>query len=135
MSYPIAELDGVDAETAKILKAEKIRTTGRLLDAARSLRLRKQLAAKTGFSEKQLLGWANMADRMRIKGVGEDNARLLAAAGVVTVRELKYRNPAKLAKAMAEANVKRKLVRTLPTERAVARWIAEAGKLEPKISY
>src|SRR5690242_18203730 len=135
MSYPIAELDGVDAEIAKILKAAGIRTTGRLLDAARSLRLRKQLAAKTGLPERQLLHFANMADRMRIKGVGEDNAKLLAAAGVVTIRELKYRNPAKLAKAMAEANAKRKLVRTLPTERAVGRWIAEAGKLEPKISY
>ena len=52
---------------------------------------------------------------MRIKGVGEDYAGLLQAAGVDTVKELKYRNPAKLARAMAEANAKRKLARVLPS--------------------
>ena len=62
---------------------------------------RKALAEKTGFDEKQILCWANMADRMRIKGVGEEYAELLQAAGVDTVKELKYRNPANLAKAMA----------------------------------
>jgi predicted flap endonuclease-1-like 5' DNA nuclease len=135
MSYPIADLDGMSGDVAKLLKAARIRTTGGLLEAARSSRGRKQLAAKTGLSEKLLLYWANMADRMRIKGVGEENAKLLEAAGVSTIRELKYRNPAKLAKAMAEANARRKLVRILPTEKAIARWIDEAGKLEPKISY
>jgi predicted flap endonuclease-1-like 5' DNA nuclease len=135
MSYPLADLDGMNADSAKALKAAKIRTTARLLDAARSIRLRKQLAARTGLSEKQLLSWANMADRMRIKGIGQDNAKLLEAAGVTTVRELKYRNPAKLAEAMAAANSKRRLVRILPTEKAIRRWIEEAGKLDPKISY
>ena len=72
---------------------------------------------------------------MRIKGVGEDYANLLQAAGVDTVKELKYRNPARLAKAMAEANVKRKLVRVLPSDGAVVRWIEHANKLQMKITY
>ena len=62
------------------------------------------LADKTGFDEKQLLCWANVADRMRIKGISKEYAELLQAAGVDTVKELKYRNPANLAKAMADAN-------------------------------
>jgi len=37
-----------------------------------------------------------------------------ARSGVDTVKELKYRNPARLAKAMADANRKRKLVRFFP---------------------
>jgi predicted flap endonuclease-1-like 5' DNA nuclease len=135
MSYPIADLDGMSPDVAKLLKSAKIRTTGRLLEEARSLRGRKALASKTGLTEKLLLRWANMADRMRIKGIGEDNAKLLEAAGVVTVRELKYRNPAKLAKSMADANARRKLVRILPTEGAVKRWIEAAAELDPKISY
>lgn len=135
MSYPIAGLDGITPEFAKLLKGEKIRTTEGLLKAAGGLRGRQHLANKTGLSEKLLLRWANMADRMRIRGIGQDNAKLLEAAGVSTVRELKYRNPAKLAKAMAEANRQRKLVRILPTQKMVARWIAEAAKLDPKISY
>ena len=69
------------------------------------------------------------------KGVGEDYAELLQAAGVDTVKELKYRNPAKLAKAMARANARRKLVRVLPSDRAVERWIEHAKRLQLKISY
>ena len=76
-----------------------------------------------------------MADRMRIKGIGEDYANLLQAAGVDTVKELKYRNPAKLAKAMKDANAKRKLVRVLPSDQAVVRWIERAKKLQLKITY
>ena len=76
-----------------------------------------------------------MADRMRIKGIGEDFAALLQAAGVDTVKELKYRNPAKLARAMAETNAKRKLVRVLPSNRAVERWIEQAKRLQFKITY
>ena len=72
---------------------------------------------------------------MRIKGVGEDYAALLQAAGVDTVKELKYRNPEKLARAMAEANAKRKLVRVLPSDQAIVRWIEHAKKLQLKIKY
>ena len=119
MTYPITDIDGIDGEAAAILKTVGIRSTGRLLEAARTVRGRKMLASKTGFDEKQLLCWANVADRMRIKGISKEYAELLQAAGVDTVKELKYRNPANLAKAMAEANKKRKLVRMLPSEKVV----------------
>jgi hypothetical protein len=72
---------------------------------------------------------------MRIKGVNRDYSHLLQAAGVDTVKELKYRNPANLAQAMAEVNKKNKLVRMLPSEKLVARWIDHAKKLPLKISY
>jgi len=135
MSYPITDIDGIDGEAAAILKSAGIRSTERLLETARTVRGRKLLAAKTGFDEKSLLCWANVADRMRIKGISKEYAELLRAAGVDTVKELKYRNPANLAKAMAEANKKNKLVRFLPSEKIVARWIDHAKKLPLKISY
>jgi predicted flap endonuclease-1-like 5' DNA nuclease len=135
MSYPITDIHGIEADVAAALKKAGIRTTGRLLDSAAKPKDRKCLAEKTGLPEKSILCWANMADRMRIKGVGEDYAVLLQAAGVDTVKELKYRNPGKLAKAMAEANAKRKLVRVLPSDQAVVRWIEHAKKLQLKIKY
>lgn len=135
MSYPIMAIDGIDGETAAILKKAGIRSTGRLLEVARTVKGRKALAEKTGFNEKQLLCWANVADRMRIRGVSSEYADLLQAAGVDTVKELKYRNPANLAKAMADANKKRKCVRLLPSEKVVARWIDNAKRLPLKISY
>ena len=135
MNYPITELDRIAPGVGEILKANKIRTTNRLLEAARTVKGRKVLATRTGFNEKQLLYWANIADRMRIKGVRKEYAELLQAAGVDTVKELKYRNPINLAKAMADANRKRKLVRILPSEKMVKRWIENAKLLPLKITY
>jgi predicted flap endonuclease-1-like 5' DNA nuclease len=135
MTYAIADLSAVDQDSVAILKKAGIRTTARLLDCAKDAKGRKLLAEKTGIPEKNILRWTNLSDKMRIRGVGEDYAALLQAAGVTTLKELKYRNPAKLAKAMAEANAKRKLVRVLPSDRAVVRWVGEANKLQIKISY
>jgi predicted flap endonuclease-1-like 5' DNA nuclease len=135
MSYPITDIDGIEPEVACILKSAGIRTTEKLLEAAKTPKGRKALAEKTGFDEKRILCWANKADKMRIKGVGEEYAELLQAAGVDTVKELMYRNPCNLAKAMAAANKKRKLVRLLPSDKAVLRWIEHAKKLPMKITY
>jgi hypothetical protein len=135
MSYPITDIEGIDGETAAVLKSVGIRSTASLLERARTVKGRKLLAAKTGFDEKSLLCWANVADRMRVRGINREYSQLLHAAGVDTVKELKYRNPSNLAKAMADVNKKNKLVRFLPSEKLVARWIDHAKKLPLKITY
>jgi len=135
MSYPITDIEGIGPSVAEKLKATRIRTTSRLLEAAKNPKGRKSLSDKTGVESSRILKWANIADMMRIKGVGEEYSELLEAAGVDTVRELKHRNPVNLAKAMAAANVRRKLVRLLPSEKAIAKWIAQAKSLPMKITY
>ena len=135
MSYSIAAIDDIDADEAEALKSVGIRTTEKLLEAAKSPKGRKLLAAKTTLDERQLLRWANIADKLRIKGMGREYAGLLCEVGVDTVKELQYRNPARLAKSMAEANKKRKLVRFLPSEKLVTRWVEHARKLPQKITY
>ena len=117
------------------LKSLGIRTTDALLEAARTVKGRKALAARSGISEQQLLEWANVADYMRIPGMGRAKVGLVRAAGVTTVRELALRNPARLAQNMREVNTRRKLVRVLPSEKSVEQLIAQARKLQPKISY
>src|SRR5262245_10102831 len=134
-NYPVREISDIGADDAGRLKAAGIRTTLGLLDAARNPKGRKQLAEEIGIDEKRILSWANTADRMRIKGIGSEYADLLQAAGVDTVKELKYRNPGKLAEAMAAINAKRKLARVLPSPRAVERWVDQAKKIQLKISY
>ena len=135
MSSSIADLTGLGPSFAPRMKRVGIRTTEKLLEAAKSLKGRQKLAEKTEIDQKELLRVVNLIDRMRIKGVGQEYSELLEAVGVSTVKELRYRNPARLAQAMAEANVKRKLVRVLPSEHTVGRWIDDAKKLAPKISY
>jgi len=135
MPSSISELGGLGPSFAIEMKKIGIRTTAKLLETAKSVKGRRMLAEKTEIEQEQLLRVANLIDRMRIKGVGQEYAELLEAAGVITVKELRFRNPARLAKAMAEANAIRKLVRVLPSEHTVERWIDHAKKLPVKISY
>jgi predicted flap endonuclease-1-like 5' DNA nuclease len=136
MSYAVMDIKGIGPLMADKLKDKAgIRTTEKLLETAKSAKGRKELAAKIGVDEKTILRWANLVDRMRIKGIGEDYAWLLQKVGVDTVKELKYRNVAKLASAMREANKKNKMVRLLPSERRVQRWVDQARQLPLKITY
>src|SRR3954471_19522101 len=135
MTYPVSEISDIGPEARGRLKSAGIRTTSRLLDAAKSPKGRKLLAEQTGIEEKRILNWANAADRMRIKGIGQEYSDLLQAAGVDTVKELKYRNPGKLAEAMASANARNKLARVLPSPRAIERWIEQAKRIQLKITY
>lgn len=135
MSYPLTAIVGIGPTMAARLRALGIRTTDKLLEAARTAKARKALAEKLEVSEQLALQWANLADRMRIKGVREAYAELMRDAGVDTVKELKHRNPEKLTKAMADANTKRKRVDLLPSEKRVGAWIEAAKKLPLKITY
>ena len=135
MSHPISIFDDIDPEAIDALKSNGIRTAERLLEAAKSPKGRRALAEKTQLNEKKLLRWATIADKLRIKGMGKEYAGLLREVGVHTVNELRYRNPGNLAKTMADANKKRKLVRFLPSEKLVTRWVEHARKLPPKITY
>jgi predicted RecB family nuclease len=135
MSHPISIFDDIDADEIDALKSVGIRTTERLLEAAKGPKGRKLLSGQTQIDEKKLLRWANIADKLRIKGMGREYAGLLREVGVHTVKELTYRNPAKLAKSMAETNKRRKLVRFLPSEKLVTRWVEHARKLTLKITY
>ena len=135
MTYPLSEIEGLTAYSASKLKSQGIRTTEALLEAARTVKGRKALAAKTGIGEQQLLEWANVSDYMRIPGMGKAKVGLVRAAGVTTVRELALRNPARLAQNMKEVNTRRKLVRVLPSEKSVKQLVEHARKLQPKITY
>ena len=88
MSYKIQEIEGIGPVYAEKLAAADIDTTEELLKLCCDARGRKTTAEKTGVSESQLLKWANMADLMRISGIGSEFSELLEAAGVDTVNGL-----------------------------------------------
>ena len=134
-SYSLTTIEEIDVGEVTALKSMGIRTTEKLLEAAKSPKGRKDLAAKVKVEPQKLLRWANIADKLRIKGMGKEYAGLLREVGVDTVKELRYRNPAKLAQTMADANKRRKLVRFLPSEKLVTRWVEHARKLPQKITY
>jgi predicted flap endonuclease-1-like 5' DNA nuclease len=135
VAYKIEEIEGIGPSYAQKLATADIANTDDLLEHCGSAAGRKKTAAATGVSESLLLGWANMADMMRISGVGRQFAELLEASGVDTVKELAQRNAANLAVKMAEVNTAKKLAKAVPAESVVAGWIAAAKTTEPKISH
>ncbi|MEM2081445.1 MAG: DUF4332 domain-containing protein [Candidatus Bathyarchaeia archaeon] len=131
----IEDIEGIGKTYAQKLAAAGIKTTDDLLEAGATPAGREKLAAKTGISEKMILEWVNLADLMRIKGVGEEYSDLLEEAGVDTVVELANRVPENLHAKMAEVNAKAKLVRRLPTLSEVKDWIEQAKKLPKKVEH
>ena len=61
--------------------------------------------------------------------------KLLEAAGVDTVKELKHRKAENLAGRMAEVNASRKLVRQLPSVKQLTKWIEQAKSLPALVSH
>ncbi|MCK5053476.1 MAG: DUF4332 domain-containing protein, partial [Anaerolineales bacterium] len=77
----IVDIEGIGPKFAKNLYAVGVRSTGRLLQIGADKRGRKDLAEETGIPEKLVLEWVNLADLMRIKGIGEEYSDLLEEAG------------------------------------------------------
>ena len=135
MAYQITEIEGIGPKMAEKLKVAKITNTDHLLAKCGAKKGRKETAEATGLSEAQLLKWANMADLMRISGVGEEYSELLEAAGIDTVKELKMRRADNLTAKMKEVNEAKKLVRQAPSESQVSKWVEQAKSLDPMISH
>lgn len=131
----IDAIEGIGHKYATTLRKSGIRTTERLLKEGSSKRGRRTLAERTRISEQLVLEWVNRADLMRVRGVGEEYSDLLEAAGVDTVKELRRRNAGNLLSTMVAVNHKKKLVRRLPTESMVQRWVDHAKKLDPTVTY
>jgi len=131
----LLSVEGIGVKYAQILKDAGVGTTQALLEMGATAKGRKDLAAKSGISEKLILEWVNHVDLFRIKGVGEEYADLLEEAGVDTVVELAQRNPDNLYHKMVEVNVAKKLVRQLPTQSQVAGWVEQAKGLPRAITY
>ncbi len=135
MNYKIEEIEGIGKARADKLAKAGIKTTGDLLAQGASARGRKVIAEQCSVSTVRLLKWVNMADLMRISGVGEEYSELLEAANCNTIKQLRRRNPTNLTQRMLEINAEKKLVRSPPTEAQVTKWVQQAGKLEPMLTY
>ncbi|MEM1104305.1 MAG: DUF4332 domain-containing protein [Pseudomonadota bacterium] len=135
MSYKIEEIEGIGPAYAAKLTEQGVKTTDDYLNMCAAPKGRKEMAEKTGIAEKLILRWANQADLMRVKGVGEEYGELLEAAGVDTVKELRTRNAENLCAKMQEVNGEKKLARRAPSAGEVEKWVAHAKELDPILTY
>ena len=134
-NYPVIEVEGIGPVYGKKLNDAGIKNTDQLLNACKTKAMRVKLAADSGIDESHILRFANMVYLFRIHGVGSEYADLLETSGVDTVKELATRNPANLTAKMAEVNNEKKLVRRIPTEKMVEKWVNEAKTLPGALEY
>jgi predicted flap endonuclease-1-like 5' DNA nuclease len=135
MSYEIEKIEGIGPAYTEKLAAAEVKTTDDLIQACSDPTGRKNMSERTGLSETFILKWANMADLMRISGIGPEYAELLEASGVDTVKELRHRNAENLAAKMKEVNAIKKHTRAEPGVSVVEEWIQKAKEIEPKLTY
>jgi len=128
-------VEGIGPSFEAKLNTVGIKTTEALIKVTVTKKGRKDLAEKTGISEKMLLEWTNHIDLFRIVGVGAEYADLLEEAGVDTVVELAGRRADNLVKKFEELNATKKLVRRIPTLAAVEDWIKQAKSLPRGVEY
>ena len=96
---------------------------------------RQDLAAQTDIPEKLILEWINLSDLIRIKGIGEEYSDLLEEAGVDTIKELRNRNPYHLYETVKTINAEKHLVRRLPSQQDIEKWVKEAKNIQPIVTY
>lgn len=131
----LEEVEGIGPSYAAKLAEHGLSTTEHLLEQGGTATGREALAEKSGISHTLLLEWVNHADLCRIDGVGGEYADLLEAAGVDTVVELATRNATNLAAVLEKTNEEKKLVRRVPTESEVARWVEQAKGLPRAVHH
>ncbi len=131
----LTQIEGIGEVYAQKLQAVGIETVEALLEKGSTPKGRQELEEQAGIGGQLILKWVNRADLFRIKGIGEEYADLLEAAGVDTVPDLARRNPENLYQALQAVNEERKLVRRLPTLEQVNGWIAQAKELPRIVTY
>ena len=131
----VSDIEGIGPVNEKKLNEAGIKSVAGLLKMCCDKKGRKSVSAATGISEKELLGWANMADLYRIKGVGSEFSELLEASGVDTVKELRNRNATNLHAKMVEVNAEKSLTRVVPGLSKIEDFVEQAKKLDPVITH
>lgn len=131
----IKNIEGIGPDMAEKLARVGVTRVDILLERAATRTGRRQLAEECDIPEKQVLRWTNMADLFRIKGIGEEYAELLEAAGVDTVPSLARRNAEYLWDRLAVINRARRLTRRLPSKKQLHGWVEQAKSLPRVIEY
>ncbi len=120
-NYIIAEVDEITAAEKQQLYDSGIATTSELQEAISSTRGMTELATRSGIPHNRLQELEGFTDLMRVKGIGEEQARVLHRSGVKNRSQL-----AKTTPQQTRTKLKKSVKGRLPTEKQIKQWITKA---------
>ena len=135
MAISVDKLKGITPALSAKLKAQGVKNSEQLLEAAKTPAQRKALAKEVESEPRAILELANRADLSRIKGIAGVFSDLLEQAGVDTVKELAKRRADNLHAKIIEINQEKQLSKRPPTAAMVDDWVSQAKELPKLITY
>jgi predicted flap endonuclease-1-like 5' DNA nuclease len=127
-------IKGIGRKTAALFHRQtRVDSLESLLREGATLEGRSRLARETGKARHLISRWVQLADLMRVDGVGGDYSALLWQAGVTSIPELGRQETENLEKLLDSTNQRRRLVNRLPSSEQIKDWITQAQKLAPVV--
>lgn len=125
----IVDLTSLQPEYITALKHFGVHSTDSLLRKAATSKARGRLARQTGIPENLIDRWVNMADLMRVNGLGESYCHLLMAAGIHRLEDLREARPEQLHDNIEALKDYRQWVGRLPSARKIRSWINASRRI------
>lgn len=127
--YFLSDIDLVTGEARALLAKDGIQSTDQLLDRIARKADRAALAKRTGVDATLLDTVARQVDMLRVRGIGPKMVRLLDAAGVTTIAQLRTQAPDDLFTRVVRVNDERHISEIVPDASILAGWIDQAKSL------
>jgi len=131
----LEKLKGISEAQIERLQQAGVRGTDTLLKRGSTPDGRKEIAKATRISLSRVTDWVHRADLMRVKGIDDDYARLLARSGVHSIVDLSTRNPMELADEIEIAAAMERLVKRIPGRAKLGEWIEQARLMVRHVWY
>jgi hypothetical protein len=132
-SYYLTDLGRFETAQVVLFRDQGIQTTDQVLEATLTPLSRKALASKVNLSEGDLLELARDCELMQLTGIGPKVAKMLRAAGVVSVEDLGQRDPNDLMGRMRTVNKSFTYTATHPTLDLIQFWVQQARNAPLKV--
>ena len=126
---------GLAEDTLRNLEKYGIKKSSHLYERVLTEKDRKELAAKTGISEKEILELAKLSDLTRIQWVNATFARVLYASGYDTVEKVAKADYEKLYRDIKKINAERKLYKGNIGLNDMKICVEAAREVPPEIVY
>ncbi len=127
----VTAIKGIGQRTAALLRTKaNISSAQDLLSTGATPQGRQKLQSQTNLSPKLILRWVQLADLMRIEGVGSDASQLLWDAGVTSITHLAAQNPKTLLKRLGQPTTDPGGLQHLPALVQVTDWVQQASKMQ-----